>query len=122
MKTIVVIDRNPHIRRLVQRELVSEGYTVYAPESELELMDLFKSGPHMDLMIIDPVVLDNRFCQVSKQICQCFPDIPVIVHSLPADKDEPLPFKSILGRIEKNWDSIGELKRVMSGLNSLEIH
>lgn len=122
MRKIVVVDRNPHIRRLVQRELTSAGYMVFAPVSETELMDLFSGKNRVDLLIIDPEVLGNNLNLVTNRICEFYPDLPVIVHSLAVDKDEPLPFKAVLGRIEKNWDSIGELKKVMAKMITRNSH
>lgn len=112
MKKIVIVEKNPHIRSLVQRELISEGYTVFAPACEKELLDLFSGRQTMDLMIIDPEVLDNNFGQIAEKISAYRPDLPVIVHALAVDKDGVVPFGSVLERIEKNWDSISELKKV----------
>jgi DNA-binding NtrC family response regulator len=112
MKKIVVVERNPHIRSLVQRELISEGYTVFAPACEKELLDLFSGRQTVDLMIIDPEVLDNNFGHIAEKISVYRPDLPVIVHALAVDKDGVVPFGSVLERIEKNWDSISELKKV----------
>ena len=112
MKKIVVVERNPHIRSLVQRELISEGYTVFAPACEKELLDLFSGTQTVDLLIVDPEVLDNNFGHLAEKIMAYRPDLPVIVHALAVDKDGEVPFGSVLDRIEKNWDSISELKKV----------
>lgn len=112
MKKIVVVERNPHIRSLVQRELVSEGYTVFAPACEKDLIDLFRSPQTVDLMIVDPEVLDCSFSHIAEKIVGFRPDLPVIVHALAVDKDGFVPFGSVLERVEKNWDSISELKKV----------
>jgi CheY-like chemotaxis protein len=111
MKKIVVVDRNPHIRRLVQRELSSEGHTVYAPESEPEFMDILNRKDHVDLLIIDPAVIDDTFSHASNHFSDFFKDVPVIVHSLTVYKEGIEPFSLIVGRIEKNWDSINEIDR-----------
>ncbi len=112
MKKIVVVERNPHIRSLIQRELISEGYTVFAPTCEKDLMDLFSGSQAVDLMIIDPEVLDSNFGHIAEKIVRYRPDLPVIVHALAVDKDGVVPFGSVLERVEKNWDSISELKKV----------
>ncbi|MFA6012216.1 MAG: hypothetical protein WC799_19650 [Desulfobacteraceae bacterium] len=120
MKKIVVVEKNPHIRSLVQRELIAEGYTVFAPACEKELLELFSGRQIMDLMIIDPEVLDNNFGHIAEKISAYRPDLPVIVHALAVDKDGVVPFGSVLERIEKNWDSISELKKVTADLMKAE--
>lgn len=122
MKKIVVVERNPHIRSLVQRELISEGYTVFAPACEKELLDLFSGRQTVDLMIIDPEVLDNNFGHIAEKISVYRPDLPVIVHALAVDKDGVVPFGSVLERIEKNWDSISELKKVTADVMNAGEH
>jgi DNA-binding response OmpR family regulator len=116
MKKIVVVERNPHIRSLVQRELISEGFTVFAPSSEKELLDLFSGSQTVDLMIVDPDVLDNNFEHLAEKLSSFRPDLPVIVHALAVDKDGVVPFGSVLERIEKNWDSISALKKVTADI------
>ena len=121
MKKIVVVEKNPHIRSLVQRELISEGYTVFAPTCEKELIGLFSGRQAVDLMIIDPEALDSIFGHIAEKIISYRPDLPVIVHALAVDKDGVVPFGSVLERVEKNWDSISELKKVAADAMKTEV-
>ncbi|MDA8402974.1 MAG: hypothetical protein M0Z56_02075 [Desulfobacteraceae bacterium] len=94
MKKIIVVDRNPNIRRLIQNELIVEGYTVFAPANEMEFIELFNGKRKMDLLIIDPDIFDMNFSRVRSQINDFS---PVIVNSLAIDGDKDLFFAFIHG-------------------------
>lgn len=111
MKHIVIAERNPHIRRLLERELLSDGYHICGAANENELQGLFEGMPSVDLLIIDPEIIDNPKSNVWMRIRRCYPKIPVIVHSLIVDSQDEGTLGSVCGRVEKNWNSIGELKK-----------
>ncbi|MBU1171393.1 MAG: hypothetical protein KKD44_17710 [Proteobacteria bacterium] len=114
MKRLVVVERNPHIRSLLEREFQSEGYQVSGAANEHELFGIMDGISRVDLLIIDPEIVENTFSTVWQRIRQCYPDLPVIVHSLCPNPQQISPLGIVYGRVEKNWNSIGELKKVSS--------
>ena len=123
MKNIVVVERNPHIRRLLEREFHSEGCHVCGAANENELQVLMDGIGNLNLLIIDPEFIDHPDSAVWERIRRRYPKIPVIVHSLFKDTQRECPLGEICGRVEKNWNSIGELKKVAGEiLNLKEAH
>lgn len=112
MKYIVVVERNPHIRHLLERELHAEGYHVCGAANEHELQDLMDGIGSMSLLIIDPEFIDHPGSVVWENVRNRFPKLPVVVHSLFKDAQRESPLGEICGRVEKNWNSIGELKKM----------
>lgn len=118
MKRLVVVERNPHIRRLLEREFLAEGYQVSGVSNEQDLILLLNGISQVDLLIIDPDTLDNPDNPDWDSVRHHYPDLPVIVLYLGLEPCLTCPFGVIGGTVEKNWDSIGELK----GLSARILH
>lgn len=118
MKRLVVVERNPHIRRLLEREFLAEGYQVSGISNEEDLILLLNGISQVDLLIIDPDTLDNPDNPDWDGVRHHYPDLPVIILYLGIESCRAFPFGVISGQVEKNWDSIGELK----GLSAQIIH
>lgn len=112
MKRLVIVERNPHIRSLMEREFASEGYHVSGAANDHELIGLMDGITRVDLVIIDPDIIDNPLSPVWARIRKSYPGLPVIIHALCMEPGLDCPFGDMCARVEKNWNSIGELKRV----------
>lgn len=116
MKRILVVERNPHIRSLLEREFLTEGYHVTGAANEQELLKLLDGITLIDLLILDPEILDNPSIDLCERIKKFYPGLPVIVHALSTDIPHDSPFGIIAGCVEKNWNSITELKKVSADI------
>ncbi|WP_459923676.1 response regulator [Desulfatiferula olefinivorans] len=116
MKRLVVVERNPHIRRLLEREFLAEGYQVTGASNEHDLIALLNAEGRVDLVIIDPDTLDTPDNPEWAVIRNHYPDLPVIVLYLGLEPCLACPFGVIGGQVEKNWDSIGRLKRLSADI------
>jgi DNA-binding response OmpR family regulator len=112
MKRLVVVERNPHIRSLLEREFVAEGYQVSGAANEQELLRLLDGLTLIDLLILDPGILDSPSASLCRRIKTLYPHLPIIMHALNSDIHKDSPLGNIAGRVEKNWGSIVELKKV----------
>jgi DNA-binding NtrC family response regulator len=113
MRTIVVADRNPNVRKLIQREPVADGYKVKTTGIGKELMELVLLDRDIDIVIIDPEIENNTRPSLLEQIKAVIPDVSIIIHST-----EPTTFEATQKRIyvewvPKNWESINELKNLI---------
>ena len=107
--TILIADRNRHIREFLQRELISEGYKIQLTNDGREVLRQLQNEPP-DLLILDLempyadglTILD--FLQKSKH------GIPVIVHVFsPADMDTSVIRYPVVF-VEKGGNNIDGLK------------
>jgi DNA-binding NtrC family response regulator len=110
--TILVADRNPHVRKFLKRELTSEGYRVRVAENATKVLESVYHTEPIDLIIIDPDFFDENQDALIKKLQNRIPMLPVVVHSFQSD-DEPYPADSRhTFFIEKREDSIEHLKKI----------
>jgi DNA-binding response OmpR family regulator len=52
--SILVTDRNRHVRDLLKRELIAEGYQVSVAANRNQLLEVLEHPERLDLIILDP--------------------------------------------------------------------
>lgn len=52
--TILIADRNPHVRKFLMREFAADGFLVQVAKSGQEVLRLVFSHKHLDLLVLDP--------------------------------------------------------------------
>lgn len=112
--TILVADRNPHVRSFMQREMSREGYRIRLAESARTLLQWVSNQEPVDLIILDPDLPDAIDVHVLEALRKCSPAVPVVlhthyVHALP-ETGEPF----IL--VEKGGGSVERLKQIADAL------
>jgi DNA-binding NtrC family response regulator len=116
MFTILVADRNPHVRKLLKRELASEGFRVRVAENATKLLRRAYQTEPIDLIILDPDFFDEDQNALIKQLQNRIPMLPVVIHSFQSDDET---FASDFRQtyfIEKREDSIEQLKNIANDL------
>ena len=88
--TILVADRNPHVRKFLERELSLEGFRVLVAENAKKVLKETYHTEPIDLIIIDPDFFDGDQDALIKQLQNRIPILPVVIHSFQSD-DEPYP-------------------------------
>ena len=109
--TILVADRNPRIRGLVERELREAGYHVFTVESILQLRNWIAPGHLPDLLILDPDLPGGGPGDHIWSLLGRHPHLPVVFHCLTGDIPSPQPGMAFTVTVEKSADSIDLLKR-----------
>lgn len=110
--TILIADRNPHVRKLLKRELASEGYRVRIAENAHEVLRWAYHSDSLDLIILDPDFFDADQTALLKRLQNRIPMLPVVIHSFQSD-DVPYPDDSEYTIfIEKREDSVEHLKQI----------
>lgn len=109
--TILVADRNPRIRGLVERELREAGYHVFTVESVSQLRNWIAPGHLPDLLILDPDLPGGGPRDPIWPLLGRHPRLPVVFHCLTGDIPRPLPGMAFTVTVEKSGDSIDLLKR-----------
>ncbi len=112
--TILVADRNPHVREFLRREMAAEGYHVCLARNarELEQEGLDRNAVH--LLILDPDLPGIDLFPLLQQIERRNPSLQVVVHALPDDHVSRNPLVANVTVVEKGGSSIEHLKRVVA--------
>ncbi len=114
--TILIADRNPHVRSFLQREMGREGYRVRLAESARDLIEWAVDRDPIDLVILDPDLPDAVDLQLMTVLHQRMPLVPVIIHAhLAPVLAEPGAAAAFL-MVEKGGSSVERLKELAGDL------
>jgi DNA-binding NtrC family response regulator len=80
-KTILVVDDEPDIRKLVAAMLTRNGYRVLIADSGENAIRLFRINPDIDLLLTDVVATGMSGPVIADQIAALNPDIKVLFMS-----------------------------------------
>ncbi len=108
---ILVADRNPRIRNLIERELRTEGYQVLTVETVTQLMHWINPARLPDLVVLDPDLPGSGAEDFIRPMLADYPHLPVVFHCLVADIPVSIPGTACTATVEKSADSIDLLKR-----------
>lgn len=112
--SILIADRNRHVRDLLKREMSAAGYHPQLAKDGREVLRWIQSGERFDLIILDPDLPDAGEIMILKTLKAQMPSIPIVIHTFLADYTQlPADIKS-LATVVKNGDSIDNLKKVVS--------
>ena len=111
--TILIGDRNRHVREFLRREMIEEGYQVREAKNGQEVISDIYSHEHLDLLILDPDMPDVNISAILEKLENRIPVLPVVIHAFPSDYMEDLDIRKIAPFVEKRGDSIVHLKRIV---------
>ena len=80
-ETVLVVDDEPEIRKLVAAMLVRHGYQVLSADSGENALRLFRSHPEVDLLLADVVAPGMSGPMIAEQIAEFRPEIKVLFMS-----------------------------------------
>jgi len=111
--TLLIADRNPHVRTFLQREMTAAGYRVRLADTGREVLKRAFQGEPLDLIILDPDLPDADEAHVLEHLLNRIPVLPVVVHTYPPEHGSDS--KDINGVIfvEKKGSSVERLKQVV---------
>jgi len=112
--TIVIADRNPHVRGFLQREMSREGYRIRLAENARDLLQWAFNQEPVDLIILDPDLPDAVDAHLLDALQERMPLVPVVIHThypnaLPAARPAFIP-------VEKGGSSVERLKQIADTL------
>ncbi|MDX2448382.1 MAG: response regulator [Desulfobacterales bacterium] len=120
--TILIVDRNSHVREYLKRELGGEGYHIHLAQNCREMFERVSDNVQCDLIVIDPDLPDAEEKLLLRKLQDLLPRTPVVIHTLLADylNHCNVRIKAIL--IEKDGNSIERLKHVIERQLDLKRH
>ncbi len=114
--TILIADRNPHVRRFLKREMMAEGYEVRLARSAREVLELVLNPEHLDLLILDLDFPDASELDILQKLQERFPVLPVVVHTFLSEYVDHSFVLSSAAFVEKEGSNIDRLKTVVREL------
>jgi DNA-binding response OmpR family regulator len=112
--TILLSDRNRHVLKFLERELVAEGYRVKVANEGREVLRMLVGEEPVDLLILDlelPYVdgleiLDHMRCRR--------PSLPVIIHTFHTEYVNHPATRCAAALVEKTGNHIDQFKNVIA--------
>jgi len=111
--TLLIADRNRHVRDYLRREFMADGYRVKLAKDDRELFNLIKDEVQTDLVILDLEMPYSAGLDVLKQLLDQNPLVPIVVHTLTTDQAAHEATKMAAAFIEKRGNSIERLKTIV---------
>ena len=115
LPTILIADRNPYVRRFLQRELANAGYEVLLAENGRQVLFWIDRHSSLDLAILDLDLPDTEAGTLFEHLRQRIPSIPIVVHSHPCEELQSLEGKGIYF-VEKKGNSIEGIIRMVGNI------
>ena len=109
---IVIADKNPHVRKFLQREFMSDGYGVRQAISGKDVLEKIYSQVQVDLLILDPDLPDADKLYLIKKLNDRIPAVPIVIHAYSEYSDTKDRIYAT-AFVEKNGNSIEQLKHVV---------
>jgi len=114
--TILIADRNRHVRELLKRELMTEGYKILMAKSAQEVLEQVYHNEPLDLVILDLDLPHAGGTQILEKINDRIPPLPVVVHTFLSEYSNHPSVFNAAALVEKDGASIDRLKEIVSKL------
>ena len=111
--TLLLADRNSHVRTFLQREMTAAGYRVRLAENARQVLKLAFQGEPLDMIILDPDMPDADETHMLEHLLDRIPMLPVVMHTYPSEYGTGLKDKKDVIFVEKGGRSVERLKRVV---------
>lgn len=112
--TILIADRNPHIREFLKREMLAEGYRPQLVKNGREVLQWINDEKPLDLLILDLDLPDIVESALLERLKDRSPALPVVVHTYLQEYVTHPHVLSAAVLVEKSGDSIDLLKKAVS--------
>lgn len=111
--TILIADRNSHVREFLKREMLEEGYRVRLAENGRDVLKWVYHHEPLDVLILDIDLPDVDELSLSKGLQDRIPALPVVVHTYLSDYDISSTVWNTAVFVEKKGNSVERLKKVI---------
>ena len=111
--TILITDRNPHVRAFLKREMASDGYEVRLAATGQEALELAFGSEPIDLVILDPDLPGMSYSSLKEAIENRIPSLPVVVHGLSSESSLTTDNENGGVFVKKDGSSVVNLKRAV---------
>ena len=112
--TILIADRNRHVRELLKREMAAEGYRIRLAKNGQEVLHGLADTECLDLLILDPDLPGVNELHIMEDLRNRTPALPIIVHTYLQDFLDGRKVFSTAALVEKNGHNIDRLKQAVA--------
>ena len=108
--TILIADRNPHVREFLRRELISAGYRVQLAKDGREVLRMTRADDPPELLILD---LDMPYVSgmtILDELQKQKSPLPVLIHTFLTEYSKHPAVQRAAGFLEKRGNNIGGFK------------
>jgi DNA-binding response OmpR family regulator len=112
--TILIADRNPHVREFLRRELMAEGYRVQVARNGREVLRMTDVDDSAELLILD---LDMPYVSgltILEELENRKSPLPVMIHTFRMEYEKHPAVQRAAGFWEKRGDNIDGLKATVT--------
>lgn len=103
--TLLITDRNRHVREFLQREFAAEGYDVLAAQDGRDVLKAVEGEMPPDLLVFDPDIPYAEDQEVLEMLTRRFPPLPVVIHCFPTEHPGHLPAGDRFAIVEKSGNT-----------------
>ncbi|GFK93801.1 Nitrogen assimilation regulatory protein [Fundidesulfovibrio magnetotacticus] len=114
--TVILADRNRHIRELLAREFAREGYAVKGCGLGREAALL--AAAEGDILVVDGELPDMDAGRVVSEVRRVRPGLPVAVYAHEEDEARPCLGQPMVFYVPKRDDPAGLVKAVLEALRA----
>lgn len=117
--TILIADRNSHVRSFLMRELMAEGHRVKLAASGDNVLKIVFGQDDIDLLVLDPDLPGVDAAAIVKDLADRIPPLPMVLHThRRLDETTFIPDGRWCVVIEKAGDSVEHIKEAVEKLLS----
>jgi DNA-binding NtrC family response regulator len=112
--TILIVDRNRHVRQFLRREMMAEGYRVRLAKNGKEALISIYTHKGLDLVILDPDLPDSDELNLLEKLQDRIPVLPVVIHTFLSEVFNNAFVLEHAAFVEKEGSNIDRLKNVVT--------
>jgi len=117
--SILIADRNSHVRTFLMRELMAEGYRVILAATAENVLKIVFTRDDIDLLILDPHLPGVDAAIFLENLIDRIPVLPIVLHTHRGLEGEKLPLdEKWCAIIEKSGNSVDHIKEAIQRLLS----
>jgi len=111
--TLLIADRNRHVRDFLRREFIADGYAVDLAKDDRELLSLIEADEPPDLLIVDLEMPCSGGPEALETLLARNPRLPVVIHTFLTEEAAHDLCERAAAFLEKRGNNIDHLKETV---------
>ena len=111
--TILIADRNRHVRELLRREFEAGGYRVRLAKDGKQVLTVINSAEPLDLLILDLEIPYVDGVEIIERLKDRESPVPVVIHTFFSEDVKSSAVEKASAIVEKTGSNIDHLRSVV---------